>query len=253
MASLQNSFAPEVTPHEAINYTPPEFDATGEITEKDNGAPEVAEVSPSKGSRPKRICGVKAALFWTLLAVGIAVALGVGVGVGVGVGMKKSNSNSNSHDTSDKQDDESSQTHPPPTSTSTSASPAYITSGTHGLASNSCNTTKPRTGYVEDTAFTEFCYVNWQEGSAAWNDDSKEVVNLDRKVVYSFEDCMAACVRYNKEEPVPDIKCWAVTYVSNLTDVIEVRGSEGNCFLKDRKGINLQGSAETASAARLAD
>lgn len=259
MTTLQNSFGPEATPYEAINRTPPEFDATGRIMEKNNGAPEVLTPSlPEKdgdatGSRPRKVCGIKVALFWSLL-VGLVIAIAVGVGVGVGVGMKKSNSNTSDSgkDSASQPSSPSSSPPPPPASSTTSSAPARITSGTHGLAANSCNTTTPRTGHVSGTTFTEFCYVDWPNGTASWNGDARKVVDLDRTVVYSFEDCMAACVDYNDQKPPPKTRCWAVTYVSNLTDIIEVRGSVGNCFLKDRRGVDSQGSAESASAAIVA-
>ena len=62
---------------------------------------------------------------------------------------------------------------------------------------------------------------------------------------------MSACVRFNTKKP--KVKCAAVTYISNLTAIIEVRGSKGNCFLKDKKGVDKQGSAESASAAMVSE
>jgi hypothetical protein len=65
--------------------------------------------------------------------------------------------------------------------------------------------------------------------------------------VYTFEDCMQQCLDYNDSDPAT--KCTAVTYNSNLTSIIAVGQQGGNCFLKDRKGVNIQGSAESACAA----
>lgn len=74
----------------------------------------------------------------------------------------------------------------------------------------------------------------------------RDIKDVDILTMYTFEDCMDACEKYN-DDLVTGRRCWAVTYNSNLTSVVESQG--GNCFLKDGKGINSQGSAEVASAA----
>lgn len=71
------------------------------------------------------------------------------------------------------------------------------------------------------------------------------MTDLTYTTVYTFEDCMQECLDYNDSKP--KTRCTAVTYNSNLTSI--VGGQGGNCFLKDRKGVNMQGSAESACAA----
>jgi len=75
------------------------------------------------------------------------------------------------------------------------------------------------------------------------------VTDVSHTTAYTFEECMEACLKYNNASAATDTKCQAVTYNANLTLSIEVRAKGGNCFLKDRKGVDIQGSAEVASGA----
>lgn len=60
---------------------------------------------------------------------------------------------------------------------------------------------------------------------------------------------MEECIKHNKDMGSNGVACMGVTYNSNLTSIVEVGKQGGNCFLKNKKGVNLPGSAESASAA----
>ncbi|KAF2491455.1 hypothetical protein BU16DRAFT_529973 [Lophium mytilinum] len=110
------------------------------------------------------------------------------------------------------------------TSTST-PTPTYVTSGTTGMAELPCpyDTSVP---YLESTTRTSFnvsCGTDmpeWMTGANGFHvhDDS-------RFVAYTLEDCLEKCA------VTP--KCAAAAYGANLTELVEVRGGTGNCFLKN--------------------
>lgn len=267
--TLQNSYGPEAAPYQAVHQQPLEYYSGGagdKIVVHDADSPEVV---PPKGSElenakpgPKRkILGMRVGVFWTVLVIIIVVILGIGIGIGVGVGLKRDNdgdkSTSSSPNTtplssSSSQTKTSDTTTQSSTSTGTStttATTAAVTSGTHGLAANSCTFTSPRTFQADgDKKFTQYCFTDWPRGVEA-ADGSGPVKDLQRSTVYTFEDCMNECVTYNKNLPSSKTKCAAVTYNSNLTSIIEVGQQGGNCFLKDKKGLDLQAIAESACAA----
>lgn len=133
-------------------------------------------------------------------------------------------------------------------STSTSTSSAPVTKGTVGLAANSCNFTTPKTFYIDNTGFTEYCFTDWPNHEESF-DGKGNVTDLTRTTVYTFESCMQACLDFNNNLDTGGTRCTAVTYNANLTSIIAIGRQGGNCFLKDKRGINQQGSAESACAA----
>ncbi|KAK2073254.1 hypothetical protein P8C59_007546 [Phyllachora maydis] len=238
-------------------------------------SPPVEKQPPEK----KRILGLPVTGFWTLVGLAVLIILGVALGAGLGVGLSRSNSSKDasvpsaspatnlpgftSQSTATATSapvtaapgtsttaPSSSVTPSPASSSSTSpTSSAPVTSGTTGLAANSCTFTTPKTVSAADgTKFTEYCFTDWPNGVAA-ADGNGNVTDIARTTVYTFEECMAYCASYNAQISGGGTKCQAITYNSNLTDIIAVGKQGGDCFLKDKKGIDLQGSAESACAA----
>ncbi|POR33693.1 Uncharacterized protein TPAR_06087 [Tolypocladium paradoxum] len=101
------------------------------------------------------------------------------------------------------------------------------------------------------TSFTEYCFTDWPNGAEA-ADGRGNVTDISRTTVDAFEACMEACAKYNKKAGDSGTQCRAITYNANLTSIIETGKQGGNCFLKDKKGVDLQGSAESACAAIVA-
>jgi hypothetical protein len=207
---------------------------------------------PTSRHQGQKILGLSRTLFWVLAGLVVLVILGVALGAGLGVGLSNTNRNTQTSASLSQ-----TTTTPPPTgtptsspttsSTTTSTSSAPVTSGTIGLAANSCNFTQPKTYYTSDgTPFTEYCFTDWPQGRAS-ADNTGKVVDLMYTTVYTFEDCIQRCLDYNGSKP--KTQCMAVTYNSNLTSIIAVGRQGGNCFLKNKRAVNLQGSAESACAA----
>jgi hypothetical protein len=125
-----------------------------------------------------------------------------------------------------------------------SATATAVTSGTTGIAAFTCNSTVADSDYTtSDTTFTEECYCDYVNGGAVWNSTTNSASktetfsNIGQFTVYSFEDCMGQCARWNDQlQPGGDTKqCVSVSYCANLTDVV---GSlAGNCFLKPARGV----------------
>ncbi|KAK4250203.1 hypothetical protein C7999DRAFT_38716 [Corynascus novoguineensis] len=212
-----------------------------------------AKEKPEDKSPAKQILGLSVPVFWTIAVIAVLVVLGTGVGIGVGVGLSQSRSSSDSPAPSTPTTADPDPTDPDPAATDlTSESPsstssAPVTSGTVGLAANSCTFSTPRTFTASDgTAFTQFCFTDWPNNGEA--EDGSEVSDLRRLTLYTFEDCMEACVSFNNNIEADETPCKAVTYNSNLTSIIAVGKQGGNCFLKDKKGVNVLAIAESASA-----
>lgn len=265
MSTLQNSYGPEAAPYQTVHQQPLEYDARGDGAELEYAAqpPEVvptqdvSKETPNADVEPKRkILGMRVAVFWTALVIFILVVLGIGIGIGLGVGLKRSNDNNSDSSPQTTSSSSMSQTTTSDTTTqsstrtsTTSASTAVVTSGTHGMAANSCTFTAPKTYQASGgSTFTQYCFTDWPNGVDA-ADGSGPIKDLRRYTVYTFEDCMEQCLKYNKNLPSSGTKCAAVTYNSNLTSIIEVGKQGGNCFLKNKKGEDRQGSAESACAA----
>lgn len=265
MSALQNSYGPEVTPYQTSpDQTPPEHDSSSQMAKgltKEERAPEVVMTPPS---RRRKILGLPRKFFFALVALIIVVVLAVAIGVGVGVGTKHSSSSSSEADKSEQSSSStsvtarstlSSSTIPsasvatsPSSSPSSSASP--ITSGTHGVADNSCTFKQPKTYNSGDgTQFTQFCFTDWPKNQPSANGKTN-VTDLKALITYTFEACMDACAEYNDdlENKDSDTPCRAVTYNANLTQAIEETDHDGNCWLKNTKGKDKQGTAEVASA-----
>ncbi|KAJ6445410.1 alpha-N-acetylglucosaminidase [Purpureocillium lavendulum] len=270
---LQNSYGPEAVPYQTTHQPPLEY--YGDTSQHKqlapwektgDSAPEV--VAPTQGAQEgntnrKRILGLPVAAFWILVALIILIVLGIGIGVGVGVGLKNANAEPITTDSppapslptptgiisTGSQTATSSQTTSSTQSSTSSAATAAVTSGTHGLADNSCNFTAPRTYHASnDVTFVQYCFTDWPNGEDA-ADGSGKIRDIARTIVYTFEDCMGACVKFNSRVKSGDTRCQGVTYNSNLTSIIETGRQGGNCFLKDKKGRDIQGSAESACAA----
>ncbi|KJZ74473.1 hypothetical protein HIM_06069 [Hirsutella minnesotensis 3608] len=249
---LQDSFGPEVTPYQRIEQQP--FEVYSEPPCFDRIAKEAPEVVQHPAGEPPltttRQPPRRKVLLFAIPAV--LVILGVALGLGLGLGLKRggatapptSSASPTSHIPSRSQ---SSSTSASPTSAAPSA--PVVTSGTHGLAANSCTFQTPRTHLAsQDTRFTQYCFTDWPNGSEA-ADGKGRVRDLRRATVYTFEACMDECVAYNRGVARGAPTCQAVTYNSNLTSIIEEGRQGGNCFLKNKKAVNIQGSAESASAA----
>lgn len=238
------------------NNKPDEHYATPTPSPKPPGD---AQHQPPYGHQKKKILGLSRTLFWVLAGLVVLVILGVALGAGLGVGLSNTNRNTQTSASPTATQDPASLTtttplptgtptsSPTTSSTTTSTSSAPVTSGTTGLAANSCNFTQPKTYYTSDgTPFTEYCFTDWPQGRTA-ADGTGKVTDLKYTTVYTFEDCIQQCLDYNESKT--KTQCMAVTYNSNLTSIIAVGRQGGNCFLKDKKAVNLQGSAESACAA----
>lgn len=88
------------------------------------------------------------------------------------------------------------------------------------------------------------CSVDWPKGIKS-ADGKAKVKDLDYRTEYSLEDCIGACVKYNKGDTKNT--CIAVTYSANLTGVFD-GGQGGNCFLKDSIGSYFPSSDTTMCA-----
>ncbi|KAB5522902.1 hypothetical protein GE09DRAFT_495077 [Coniochaeta sp. 2T2.1] len=240
-------------------------------------APEVVP-EPGTSKRKATLLGLSKPIFWVIVGLVVLVVFGVALGAGLGVGLSNSNRSRNGEfpptsastftfeGTATWDIGEASSTSVPPelvtslasfrgtttpTPTSediTATGSAPVTKGTIGLAANSCTFSTPKTFYIENTGFTEYCFTDWPNKGEAF-DGKGNVTDLTRTTVYTFEACMAACLDYNDSLDDGGTRCMAVTYNSNLTSVIAVGQQGGNCFLKDKRGVNRQGSAESACAA----
>lgn len=254
--TLQNSYGPEVMPHERTSEHLPE---PVYYPSSDQVGIEVPKEIPSASGpvkEQKRIFGLPKRMFIGLsVAFAVLIVLGVGVGVGVAVGTSKRHGDSSEQSptnvpaissvltSSESQTPPASET-PPASKTSS----APVTSGTVGIASNTCTSKDPQTYRTDKgTTFVEFCFTDWPKGVRSPNSAAK-VVDLDAIIVYTFESCMDKCEEYNVDLTESQTKCWAVTYNSNLTG--SVGGQGANCFLKDRRGTDVLAGGTTASAGR---
>ena len=260
---IQNSFGPEVTASEHLPQAVPQ---TSEAESplyfvadhnRESGSPPPPEKPAEEKAPKKRIFGLTVPVFWALTAGIVLLVLGAGVGVGVGVGVAGNNKSSSdaAPDTADADNQDPADTSPSKsTSPSASASPsstssAPVTSGTVGLADNSCTSSTPRTYTASDGShFTQFCFTDWPNGEVA-ADGTGKVKDLLALTLYTFEDCMDACLEYNEDLDDQDTSCSAVSYNSNLTSIVAVGKQGGNCFLKNKRGKDHTGSAESACAA----
>ncbi|KAI6358234.1 hypothetical protein MCOR25_007400 [Pyricularia grisea] len=215
-----------------------------------------SQVLEKRVKRRNKVLGVPVAVFWALLVLIVLAAVGLGAGLGVGLSQRNNGSGTSAANPESQQTDSAptkttSQTQGAPGSTSTATStttttqPA-VTAGTRGLAANSCNFDGSKVYTSGAEKFEAFCSVDWPQGVGAAS-GSGTVKDVDKALVYSFEDCMGECVKYN--EKLPDVRCVAVTYNSNLTDFFPTFGA--NCFLKDKKGQNYPGKDTSACAAML--
>lgn len=257
-SNLRDSYGPEATPYQRVHPQPLEY--VSQVVAKPH---ETTEIEPSQDQsthgKKRKILGL-APVHFALVTALLLVVLGAGIGVGVGIGMKKTNDNhdsSSSGDTSNGASTFSSVpaiTTPTPPSTlsstttkTTTSTPAPIaTSGTHGMAANSCNFTEHKVLSLQDRSlFAPYCFTDWPPVG----DGNDKVSDISYATAYTFEDCVQKCVDYNKDLKTGK-KCAALSYVANLTDSFEVKHLGGNCWLKDKRGKNEGGgSGEVASAA----
>lgn len=189
-----------------------------------------------------------AIVLWVILGTGLLVIVGIALGVGLGVGLKSRQGSSSPPATMTASTSTASSAHSTSTSTSSSSTPSAsgpATSGTTGIAANSCNFTSPQTYKGPgNTSFIEHCFTDWPETENT--PDGGVVHDLAEVVVYTFEACMDACVSYNSNLTGGSIKCAAVTYNANLT--LALARHAGNCYLKDAKGVDLPADVNAASA-----
>ncbi|KAJ0114743.1 hypothetical protein N8I77_009329 [Diaporthe amygdali] len=271
--ALQNSYGPEATLFEHRPQDGPQvvaFEAPEAIPGQSPyhgyvSKPYEEKQPPPPKERSKKILGLPVALFWVIIGVVILLVLGISLGVGLGVGLSQrattstspSPSQSSSETSGDIQGTTSTAAASSTSSTATtssissSTSSAPVTSGTTGVADNSCTHQVPSTYYSsadQSVTFTTFCFTDWPNREDA-ADGNGTISDITYTIVYTFEDCMDKCVTYNKDLTEGQTKCAAVTYNSNLTSIVAVGQQGGNCFLKDKKGVNQQGSATSACAA----
>lgn len=260
---LRDSFGPEVTPYQRIHPQPLEY--ANQIVAKSHeivaAKPhETTEIEPpqhqSTHGEKRKILGLLP-IHFALVAAILLIVLGAGIGVGVGIGLKQGSSSSSSSSSSGDNSTispSSSSTIPSttssPTSESTTTPPNPIaTSGTHGMAANSCNFTQPKVVPAQDESlFSLYCFTNWPPGG----DGDDKVSDIGFATVYTFEDCIQKCVDFNikNKNGKTGKKCAALTYGANLTDALEVKHLGANCWLKDKRGKSSGGGgAELGSAA----
>jgi hypothetical protein len=237
------------------------------ITEKYAAYPHIQPLDPSGQPPKEKILGLSKKVFWIVLVLVLLVVLGVGLGSGLAVGLKHGNKSSATTQTlplptpvatttrpsdagqTNSRDPSTQASNPSVSASSTSTLSAPVTSGTTGVAANSCNFTLPKTYYAPSgTGFTQYCFTDWPNDSPA-ADGRGNITDLSRAIVYTFEDCMQECLDYNERLAEGRTRCTAVTYNANLTSIVAVGRQGGNCFLKDKRAVNEQGSAESACAA----
>ena len=262
--ALQNSYGPEIVPSEALRSPPPEsrygqFDQAFESVHRNQGQP-VATEKPK--SRNTKVLGLSTWAFWAVAVITLLIILGIGIGVGVGIGLRHSNASAHASPgpspTTQKSKTPLPLTSPSPslsasktsnetTKTASRTSSSIASSGTQGIASNSCNFTAVETYQASDgTLFTEYCFTDWPGGEPAAGGDGT-VDDLFLTTVYTFTACIEACVSYNKNASQGNQRCGAITYNANLTSSVNEQG--GNCFIKNMKGVDVQSSALVGSAA----
>lgn len=278
--ALQNSYGPEamvgIHPHEGPQVVP---HVAPEAVPPHNAPEAVPGQSPDYGyvqkayedrqdgaplpGKKKRILGLSAALFWVLVGLVILLVLGISLGVGLGVGLSQRATSSSTPASSTLPSSAPAQvtttsastsSSAPSTATSTQASTsssAPVTSGTTGVADNSCTHSVPTTYYSNanpQITFTTYCFTDWPNRDAA-ADGNGTVADLRFATLYTFEDCMDECVRYNEDLTAGESRCAGVTYNSNLTSIVAIGQQGGNCFLKNATGVTRQGSATSACGA----
>jgi hypothetical protein len=232
---------------------------------KPAGADDEKEAVTGGAGAKKRILGLPVMAFWAVI-IGIAVVLGVALGAGLGIGLKHNDTvpaaattttTTSANATAVPESTKPPTTTKPSTSTTTKDLPSpttsYVTSGTSGLAANSCNSTDPKNYFAPDgTQFTEYCFTDWPDGAAAADGQGK-VQDLDAVTVYTFEDCIQNCLDYNQGLAANETQCRAVTYNSNLTSIIEVGQQGGDCFLKNKNGASHGTGSIFSACAVMAD
>lgn len=239
--SLADSYGPEATPHENLHPLAPE--AT------DNKPDGLLAPSADLTTNRKRILGFRIRTVSAIAALIVVIALGVGIGAGVGIGRQQRTKDPSSLSTTSGLPSTSSVSTPAPSSSGSPTSTqdvAPVTSGTHGIAANSCKSKDPQTYRTgKGTTFVAYCFTDWPTGHRAFDGDGI-VKDIGKATVYDFESCMEECEKFNDENG-NETRCWAITYSANLTS--SIGGQGGNCFLKDRRGIDILAGGLVASAA----
>lgn len=219
------------------------------------------------GDRQNKICGLPKPWFWALVGITVII-IAAALGIGLDLGLSQSKSDSSNSDSGNIAETSSGGSTPSATSTKSepsteselststesespsSTSSAPVTSGTSGVAANSCTFDNPKTYNAKNgKQFRQYCFKDWPTGTVAADGDGR-VQDIAFITVYTFEDCMESCIDYNGELEESDTKCAGVTYNANLTSSFD-GGQDGNCFLKDKIGDSIEASAEVASAVLL--
>lgn len=249
---LKDGFGPEVVPYQNSRdqQAPEHYGWEGHKSGGQQADYEVPREVSATAKPKRRILRLSLKAFWAIVVL-IVVILGVGIGVGLGVGLRGSSStpeSSSADNSSPPAETTSDATSSTTSTTSTTTSSAPVTSGTVGVAANSCNFKTPKSYHASDgTVFLQHCFTDWPVGEET-ADGKGNVTDLSAVSAYTFEGCMEACLKYN-EDNADDTQCQGITYNANLTSSIVVGKHDGNCFLKDKPGVDLPGPAEAACAA----
>ncbi|KAI9035585.1 uncharacterized protein KD926_003245 [Aspergillus affinis] len=180
-------------------------------------------------ARKKTICGLQPAVFWlSVIIAALIVGGAVGGGVGGSLASKNHDTNTSPQSTGTAISSASSPSTTQEKTTMSATSSAPATSGTSGLASDPCpainqTTIRASTGSL----FSVLCSVDWPNGVKS-ADGKGKVQDLDYRTEYSLEDCIGACVDYNRDRTKET--CKGVTYSANLTAAFD-GGQGGNFYL----------------------
>lgn len=246
--NVYDSYGPEVTASENMGPPPPQVnhaqdplyamdhnrDGMGSQTDPAHSTANIEKTTDRRLGPMISISDLPRGTFWIVVGVIILlVCIGIGVGVGVGVGVTQTNSGSASDS---------------PSSTSTSpTTTAPVTSGTVGVASNSCDSDDRDPIDRDGTRFIPYCFTDWPQGIDAAEGD-ETVRDVGSAMTYTFEECMDECVSHNDDLREDEARCEAISYLANLTFALGEKNLDANCYLKDRQGENDPGGENIASA-----
>ncbi|KAJ5494943.1 hypothetical protein N7539_000059 [Penicillium diatomitis] len=220
-------------------------------------------------------CGLRPAVFWTLLVIALLVVVGGAVGGGIGGTIASRHSAELSSQTSSSSPPISSTTPPtmstsmlstphdvpttlytvtasntsvlfPMTNTQSNPTATPVTSGTSGIADSPCPGKNLTTLAGSDgSLFTLLCAVDWPSGIQALSGKGT-VHDLTRFTRYTLPSCIADCVDWNDDSSHTS-KCKGIVYTANLTAAFG-GGQDGNCFLKSAVGTYFPNSGLSMAA-----
>ncbi|KAL9111027.1 MAG: hypothetical protein Q9227_004460 [Pyrenula ochraceoflavens] len=219
--------APEVAPQGGLEVQP----GNGLIVSRDDEKIAAKrELLPgayvAKGSRSRRLCGLRPRLIWVLIGLLAVIAIAVGVGVGVGV------SRHHGHTASAGQT-----TTPSPQANATATSPTSV-SRTSSASASSATTSDPasqcKNGTIHTTSnntpFSEVCNTDFNVGG----DYNTTAADLDGiQNVDTFASCMEYCANDRSQGIIfsdADGTCLSVTWIS-------ADDGFGLCYLKNATAL----------------